>query len=197
MAATSQRTAPRRHASRRARRREGATLLQVASGVFVVGCLLAAFVPRFLNELRLSKISEASEQLGRMHSAAAAYFAANHGTDEVPLRRCLPPAAGPTPEEPSEEPVSVAFADPHTSGSPIWRSLGFVPDRPIRFRYAFDPVASGCDLRSPEGTYLVTYRAEGDLDGDGERSLFERRARATETGELIPIGILYVRDRVE
>jgi hypothetical protein len=43
----------------------------------------------------------------------------------------------------------------------------------------------------------VTFRAEGDLDGDGERSLFERRARGTEDGTLVPVGILYVRDRVE
>lgn len=172
-------------------------MLQVAFGIAIGGSLVAAFVPQFLEELRLSKISEAAEQLGRMHGAAASYYAANHGTDAVPLERCLPSAAGPTPGEPSEEPVSVDFADPSTPDSSIWRSLGYVPLRPIRFRYAFDPVASGCDLRSPEGTYLVTFRAEGDLDGDGERSLFERRARGTEDGELIPIGILYVRDRVE
>ncbi len=179
------------------RSREGATLLQVAVGVAVFGSVIAAFVPRFLEELRLSKVSEAAEQLGRMHAAAASYYAANHGTESEPLERCLPPSAGPTPEEPSEEPVSLDFADPTTRDSEIWRSLGYVPLRPIRFRYAFDPVASGCDLRSPEGTYLVTFRAEGDLDGDGERSLFERRARGTEDGELIPVGILYVRDRVE
>ena len=42
------------------------------------------------------------------------------------------------------------------------------------------------------------FRAEGDLDGDGERSIFERRAAADpDSGELVPIGILYVRDRVE
>lgn len=181
----------------RRRRREGATLLQVAGGVAVVGSVVAVFVPRFLVELRLSKVSEAAEQLGRMHTAAAIYFAANHGTEAEPLERCLPPSAGPTPEEPSAEPVEAAFADPTTRDSPIWRSLGFVPDRPVRFRYAFDPVASGCDLRSPEGTYLVTFRAEGDLDDDGERSLFERRARATDDGELVPTGILFVRDRVE
>lgn len=181
----------------RPNRRPGATLLQVAAGIAVVGSLLAAFVPRFLRELHLSKVNEAAEQLGRMHHAAAAYFAANHGTEAAPLERCLPPAAGPTPDAPSEDPVEVPFADPSTPDADIWRSLGYVPDRPIRYRYAFDPVASGCDLRSPEGTYLVTFRAEGDLDGDGERSLFERRARATEDGELIPIGILYVRDRVE
>ncbi len=181
----------------RPRSKAGATLLQVATGISVAGMVLAAFVPRFLREVRLSKVSEASEQLGRMHRAAAAYFAANHGTEAVPIERCLPPAAGPTPAEPSADPVEVPFADPSTPDANLWRSLGYVPDRPIRYRYAFDPVASGCDLRSPEGTFLVTFRAEGDLDGDGERSLFERRARGTEDGTLVPVGILYVRDRVE
>ena len=67
----------------------------------------------------------------------------------------------------------------------------------MRFTYTFEPTASGCGLRSPEGTYLLTIRAEGDLDGDGERSVFERRARATDDGELVPSDVLYIRDRVE
>jgi hypothetical protein len=173
-------------------------MVQAAMVVCFVGCVLAAFLPTFVRELRVSKIAEASEQLERMHEAAAAYYAAEHVTESGPRRHCLPPAAGPTPAAPHVEPHDVDWADTSTVDGRSWVALGFVPDRPVRFSYSFEPAIHGCDLRSPRGTYLVTFRAEGDLDGDGERSIFERRAAANpETGELEPLGILYVRDRVE
>lgn len=188
--------------ARRRRGREGATFLQVALAISIAGCVLAAFVPRFLRDLHLSKVNEAATELNRMHWGAAAYFAtpwlAPDAPAGTPVRtHCLPEAAGPTPELPSAEPVEVDFGDPALPGSATWRSLAFFPDGPVRFRYSFVPVESGCELRSPEGTYLVTLRAEGDLDGDGARSLFERRARANDEGVLVPTGILYVRDRTE
>ena len=94
--------------------------------------------------------------------------------------------------------MEVAWDDASTLDGQTWTALGFAPSRPVRFSYVFEPTAHGCGLRSPEGTYLVTFRATGDLDGDGERSVFERRAAADpRTGELVPIGILYARDRVE
>lgn len=175
-------------------------MVQAAFVVCVVACVVAAFVPTFLRELRLSKVSEAAEHLQLMHTRAAAYYAAEHrpeGTIE-PLRHCLPDAAGPTPGEPAEEPVEVDWTDATTPDGQTWTALGFAPTRDVRFSYLFEPVTHGCGLRSPGGTYLVTFRAEGDLDGDGERSVFERRAAANpETGELEPVGILYVRDRIE
>ncbi|UJR80537.1 Hypothetical protein I5071_25840 [Sandaracinus amylolyticus] len=172
--------------------------MQVAAVVFVVGSLLAAFVPTYIRQLRLSKISEASEHLALMHMRAAAYFAADHETERGTARHCLPGAAGPTPATPSVEPVEVAWNDASTIDGATWSALGFAPDRPVRFSYAFEPATHGCGLRSAEGTYLVTFRANGDLDGDGVRSVFERRAAADpRTGELVPIGILYTRDRVE
>jgi type II secretory pathway pseudopilin PulG len=166
--------------------------------VCIVGVALAAFLPTFLRELRLSKVSEAAEYLALMHARAAAYFAAEHETEGGPMRHCLPPGAGPTPAEPSEEPVAVNWRDERLPGGETWRALGFAPERPVRFTYMFEPTSVGCGLRSPPGTYLVTFRAQGDLDGDGERSIFERRAAVDpETGELVPLGILYVRDRTE
>lgn len=182
-----------------AARRAGVTMVQAALLVCVVGCVLAAFVPTFVRELRLSKASEASEQLAQMHARAAAYFAGEHALEDgTRARHCLPPAAGPTPSEPSAEPVAVDWSDASTLDGRTWTALGFAPERPVRFSYAFEPTTSGCGLRSPEGTFLVTLRAQGDLDGDGERSIFERRAAASPTtGELEPVGILYVRDRVE
>ncbi len=173
------------------------TLLQVAVGIAIAGSLLAAFVPAFARELRLSKVAEASRELERIHLRAAAYFAAPHVVDGVTRERCLPVAAGPTPVAPTVEAHPVAFGADGIERDG-WRAIGFEIAEPIRYSYSLTPVASGCDLRSPDGTYILSYRAEGDLDGDGERALFERRDRALDDEYLLePVGILYVRDRTE
>ncbi|MGF1466484.1 MAG: type II secretion system protein [Sandaracinaceae bacterium] len=181
------------------RRRSGVTAVEVCAVVCVVGILLAIVVPAFVREARLSKTAEAAQLLETLYQRSAAYFAAEHeGNGEgPPLRRCLPVPAGPTPRQPSPDGELVAFADPERAGAAPWEALGFQPEVPVRYSYTFEPTTPGCGLRAPEGTYLVTFRAEGDLDGDGERSLLERRATATPEGDLVPFGILYVRDRVE
>ncbi len=166
-------------------------------GTCLVGCLLAAFVPAFLRELRLSKVAEASRELERLHLATAAYFATPRTVNDEELRRCLPEPAGPFPTEPTRDARLLEFEgdDVNRAG---FVAIGFTVEDPIRFAYSMTPTVSGCDLHSPDGTYLVSYRAEGDLDGDGERSFFERRDRALESEDVLePIGILYVRDRTE
>lgn len=187
-----------RRVTRPRRRLEGLSMVEVAAIVCLVGVLLAVFIPAFLRELRTSKTSEATEHLELLYQRSAAYFAARHPREDGPARtQCLPRAAGPTPRAPTEEPREVDFAGDDVPGSATWRALEFSPRIPVRYSYTFEPTSSGCGLRSPEGTYLLTLRAEGDLDGDGERSIFERRARANDRGELEPSDILYVHDRVE
>ena len=55
----------------------------------------------------------------------------------------------------------------------------------------------GRSLDAPDGDALLRLRAEGDLDGDGKRSLLEREATVDEDGTLVLIGVLYMLDRVE
>lgn len=188
---------------RRARSRrqlEGFTLVELAALVCLVGIVLAVFIPTFVRELRTSKTSEATDNLRILHQRAAAYFVERHRPEEgegPTQTRCLPPTAGPAPRVPTEDAHEVDFQSDDTPGHVTWRALGFAPDLPVRYSYTFEPTAPGCGLRSPENTYLLTIRAEGDLDDDGERSIFERRARATDDGELVPSDVLYIRDRVE
>lgn len=164
----------------------------------VVGVLLAVFVPTFVRELRTSKTSEAVDHLQTLAQRSAAYYEARHPREDAPsVRGCLPDTAGPTPRTPTAEPELVRFANADTPGHATWAALEFEPGREVRYAYTFEPTASGCGLRSPEGSYLLTLRAEGDLDADGERSLFERRMSANAEGELHSFGILYVRDRAE
>lgn len=167
--------------------------------VAVTGLLLAVFVPVFLREVRTSKVSEASNVLAELHRRAAAYYAARHDYPgaSTPHTRCLPPAAGPTPEMPSEDPVEVDFTSESVPGHETWAALDFSPDRPLRYRYTFLPVKEGCNLESENGRPILTLRAEGDLDGDGKLSLFERRSVTTAEGALVPHGVLRIQNRIE
>lgn len=184
-------------AQRRRRRRAGLTLVEVALLVCVIGVLLAVFVPTFISHLRTSKVSEAADQLQELHDRSASYFAAGHSGEEGrTLRRCLPPEAGPAPAEPHADPIDFDFGADGAPGQETWAALGFEVNRPIRYRYSFLPAQSGCGLDRSD-TPLLTLRAEGDLDDDGKRSLFERQANISEDGELVPVGILYMLDRTE
>jgi type II secretory pathway pseudopilin PulG len=170
------------------------SLIEAALLLCILGIVLAVFVPTFLRRVRTNKISEASELLQQMHERTAAYYATSWDSG---LRYCLPPAAGPTPAGPSVDPVAIDFFAPEQRGHESWRALEFQPTRPIRYSYSYRPSEDGCDLLGGAGTVLVSFRAEGDLDGDGVRSTFERQAAPDEVGALQPLGVLHVHRRIE
>ena len=159
----------------------------------LMGIVLAVFVPTFLRRVRTNKISEASELLQEMFDRTAAYYATSWGAGK---RHCLPPSAGPTPAEPTVESAEVDFfADEHT-GHATWEALGFQPDHPVRYSYSYTPSRDGCDLIGRDDSGSVSFRAEGDLDGDGVRSTFERRATLEADG-FEPAETLRVHQRTE
>lgn len=155
----------------------------------LVAVALAMFVPTFLSRVRANKIDEAAMLLEELSDRAAAYYATSRDDGR---RRCLPEAAGPTPEAPTVDALLVEFQAPAAMGAATWQALGFQPDRPTRYSYRVLPDRTGCDL-SEVG---VWFRAEGDLDGDGVRSVFERRSEV-DGGVLTPVGALLVHRRVE
>jgi type II secretory pathway pseudopilin PulG len=173
---------------------EGLTLVEVAIVVSLVGVVLAVFVPTFFREIRTSKIAEASEQLAHLERLAAAYYAESHRVDERNVRSCIPEAAGPAPAEATEALVELDFTAEDAPGSATWTALGFDPGQ-TRFRYTFLPERTGCGIR--DRGLAVTLRAEGDLDGDGTLSRYERRLSIRADGTLGPTGPLLVEDRVE
>ena len=167
----------------------GLTLVEVALLISLAGILLAVGIPSFVRALHTSKISEAPSELRRIYDATAAYYAKSP--------HCLPESAGPTPAMPSEQPVVVRFADPEVPGSSTWQALGFEPSRPIRYRYSLAVPSSGCQqMRDSRDQFVVSIRAEGDLDGDGVMSLFERNASMRD-GALELDRLLVIRDAVE
>lgn len=159
--------------------------------ISLAGVLLAAFVPTFLKHLRTSKIAEATERLASLHAHAAAYYA----LQREPTGPCLPPSAGPYPSTPSPEPRLVDFTADET-GAESWRALGLSTPEPLRYSYELDVPQPGCRERVV-GLPAITFRAHGDLDGDGEPSLLERSAAPNAERLLVPHGPLRIVARTE
>ena len=159
----------------------------------LLGVVLAVFVPTFLRRLRINKVSEASELLQVMSQRASAYYDTSWSSSKLD---CLPPAAGPTPPSPNIESQEVDFFSSDTAGSATWQALDFQPARPVRFSYSYAPSRDGCGLGELDEPSTVVFRAEGDLDGDGVRSTFERRATVGRDG-FMPAEALLVHQRTE
>ena len=159
----------------------------------ILGIVLAVFTPTFVRRVRINKISEASELLQEMSVRASAYYATSWADGR---RFCLPSGAGPTPTMPTVDSATVDFAAEEQRGYQSWEALGFQPARPVRYSYSYAPDRHGCDLVDAGDLGSVSFRAEGDLDGDGVRSMFERRATIGATG-LKPEETLHVHRRVE
>ena len=145
----------------------------------LLAVVLAVFVPTFVRRVRTNKISEAAELLQTMSRGANAYYDTSWSSL---VRRCLPPSAGPTPQAPTTEAEDVDFFSPEALGHESWKALRFQPDRPVRFSYRYVPSADGCALAESGDAVSVVFRAEGDLDGDGVRSTFERAATIDQSG---------------
>lgn len=167
-------------------------MIELALILSLLGVLLAAFVPTFLRHLRTRKIAEAVELLASLHEGAAAYYERSRAAGQA----CLPESAGPFPEQPGSEPVLVDFAsDP--KGAPTWLALGQHSPRMLRYSYEVSVPAPGCRERA-RGTPAITFRAYGDLDGDGEYAQIERSAAPSHDGrQLVPRGPLRIRSRTE
>lgn len=187
---------PGRVRSRRSR--QGLTLVEMALLLSMAGIVLAVGIPAFIRGLRTSKTAEAALELERMFAAVAAYYEVPQPTPTGPRLRCLPESAGPTPEQPSTDPVAVSFQAPEMPGSATWRALGYEPSGPIRFRYSLHAARAGCGSLGAEARDkpVVVLRAEGDLDGDGVLSTFERAVREQD-GRLVLDETLLVHDRIE
>jgi type II secretory pathway pseudopilin PulG len=184
----------------RSSQRAGLSMVEVTVIISVLGTLLAVAIPTLAKSVRPSKVSEASEQLEILYQAVAAYYRTPRPADprpDSPSLHCLPEPAGPTPELPSPNPVPTDFGAANVRGVATWQALGFAPTAALRFRYSVIPSEPGCAAPSGGRAGALILRAEGDLDGDGNYSRFERRAQIDAAGELRAEPVLHIEDRVE
>lgn len=173
-------------------RHAGLTLIESVVLISILGVVASVVIPTFARAVETSKLTEATSELAAIYVGVASYYAEPRPLPQGGRGYCLPGAAGPTPEKPSAQPVGVPFAT-----MPAWQALGFAPERPLRFRYTYSPAWAGCQQAEASAAQAITLRAEGDLDGDGVLSTFERTAHVAGPGLLSPDAVLHVTDRVE
>lgn len=169
------------------------SLLEAALLACLLATVLAIFIPTFARRIRTNKIDEAPELLSELSARTAAYYATSSDGQRT---GCLPPPAGPTPLNPDVEAEAIDFASSDAVGHETWEALGFRPERPIRYSYSYVPSTHGCGLGAEGPPVTISFRAHGDLDGDGVRSTFERRARVDADGWQ-DAEVLHVHQRVE
>jgi hypothetical protein len=117
-----------------------------------MGILAGIAVPSFQQYIRRAKSTEARSELASLASAEEQWCLVHLS----PLAGAGPlPAGAPGPEKQ----VGSFQLDP------IFSQLGYEPYGPLYYQYSI----------VDEGAGGVVIRAEGDLDGDGVRSRFERR----------------------
>jgi len=130
----------------------GFAIAAIPTSVAFAGILAAIAIPSFINYVRRAKTVEAEFTLANCVEAVAAYQAANGA---------LPEGVGWTPAEP---PGEAKYApNPALWSIPPWSAIGFSMLDPHFYRYRI--------VREGD---TATCQAEGDLDGDDVRSLYER-----------------------
>jgi hypothetical protein len=146
-----------------------------------VGIGAAVGIPAFVDYQQRAKTAEAEANLASLYHAAAAYYAEERLVRTVASSPSSPTrctvASAITSNSPGPERTVLDWTvEPESFGA-----LGFVIADPVYYQYEIVSVG-GCD-HSP-GTPLYSFRAHGDLDGDGVRSTFELSAGSDANGEL-------------
>jgi type IV pilus assembly protein PilA len=133
--------------------------------VAIIGILAAVAIPAFIKYIKASKSSEATSNLRKIYDGEVAYFDIDHVNSAGDRYLAQFVSAGPQPATvPSGQKVLGNWADDG------WISLHFGTDAPVYYRYTAVASGTGADAS-------FTARAEGDLDGDGIYSTFERVGR--------------------
>ncbi len=150
--------------------------VEAAAGVALVGAVLAAAIPAFFENLHASRLAEPIGGLNRLATRATVLAAGRAAEVAYPESAPLTPA---------EVPAGRQVTDPPGTWShPSWRQLGFEWTVPHAYSFAFES-------RNAQGHSTFSARAEGDLDGDGLRSLFVIRGETRDGAHpvIFPIDI--------
>ncbi|MFK7985670.1 MAG: type IV pilin protein [Sandaracinaceae bacterium] len=153
--------------------------LAVAGLLFVpcIGIVAAIAIPAFVGYLQRSKTAEANSNLRALFEGASAYYEQEHfGPDGQVRTHCLVDAAS-TPGQPG--PTKVVYPPL----APSFEALGFSAADPLYYRYEIhSPGGCGHTAGDPQ---LYTFRARGDLDGDGRQSTFEIAVGSSRENQMV------------
>ena len=131
-------------------RDEGFSILKVILGITILMFLVGLLIPLVMRIRASEEVSEAVDNLIAICKAQEAYRA-DYGT----YHSCKEsPANGGTDKIPDP------WVDAGTPGTDAFADIGFVPDKPVRYKYVVKSAT--------ETNFIAT--ATGDLDEDGKES---------------------------
>jgi type IV pilus assembly protein PilA len=171
-------------------KKEGFTLIELMIVVAIIGILAAIAIPAFINYVKRSKTSEAGANLKSLFTGAAAYYEAENWQQGMVT-------AGGTAAASSH--CSIANANQSTTPSDAkqvidWQAqtdaagftaLNFAPADPIYYDYNVLEKDDTSNCANAAGDIdIYTFRANGDLDGDGTVSTFDLQAGANPDNAL-------------
>jgi len=157
----------------------------------VVGVVAAIAIPAFINYTKRAKTTEAGANLRMMYAGAATYYAEEHvAPDGGVLQHCtVDPAT--TPNVPGKQKTTLVGGLSDDS----FNAIGFTFIDPIYYQYEIVGGPSRCGVAPNEAVY--TFRAHGDLDGDGVLSTFEISVASNPDDELYRSPGIYTENELE
>jgi len=194
---------------RKHKNNEGFTLIELMIVVAIIGVLAAIAIPAFLNYVKRSKTSEAPANLKALYQGAATYYQSSRsdramvapGGGVVTTTRCMVLAAT-TPNVPSDQKSIIDWPADSSAGAfaPTFNALNWTVADPIFYQYQVVPsgtVDGQCGDDSGLGVQVYAMRANGDLDGDGNLSLFELAVGVGEGNQLYSNGAIFSQNELE
>jgi type IV pilus assembly protein PilA len=163
----------------------GFTLMELMTVVFIIGILAAVAVPMLVRYMTKAKTAEAHFNLRKIYDGEVGYYEEERTDSSGHVLSKAFISLARTPTTPGQNKL---FGNFSTEG---WEAIKFAADGPVQYGYSV--VASGT------GTVAAfTARAEGDLDGDGTLSIFERVGSVDpESGEVQGGGAIFTLEELE
>jgi prepilin-type N-terminal cleavage/methylation domain-containing protein len=163
---------------------KGFTLIELMIVVTIIGILAVVAGPELMKYQIRAKTSEAIQNVSKIADGARAYYLSEMTSrDGALIQKQFPTAIGPTPQNyactnnsPKKHNPS-DYSTPDTFGNESWQSLQFGVSKPFLFSYTFQAQGQGQQA-------IFASQARGDLDCDGNNSLFEQSGKVDDNNQV-------------
>ncbi|MFH1018176.1 MAG: prepilin-type N-terminal cleavage/methylation domain-containing protein [Pseudomonadota bacterium] len=165
---------------------KGFTLIELMIVVAIIGILAAVAIPAFMRYIKKTKTTEAAINVRKIYDGEIAYFDEDHVLQNGTILTKQFVSIGPNPTTALS--IQKQTANWETDG---WIALKFGTDSPVLYRY--QAIGTGTGTASN-----FTAQAQGDIDGDGTTSLFQRIGSVdSASGEVVGGAGLYSYNELE